>query len=192
MSITDSCFKKLKYKSTVLYDICNLCVESIEKLPEEVRNEKLKYYYNLQAFDIPKKFYLQEPLLEKINAQFEIKVAPVFISQKQTGYPFHTDGHRNVTINMLISSGMSHSIFKIEDWPHEGRKFVAQEWHFEELIFEERTFYLYNTDIPHSVINFEQNRYMFSLKFENEDLTYKQVYDWCEKNNLLENEKGGD
>ena len=90
---------------------------------------------------------------------------------------------------MLISSGRSHSIFKIEDWPWEGRKFVGEEWHFEELIFEEKTFYLYNTDMPHSVINFEQTRYMFSLKFKNADLTYKELYDWCEENDLLEHEE---
>ena len=189
MSIADSCYKKLKDKSVFLYDFCSLGVEAVEKLPEEVVQEKLKYYCNLQAFDIPKKFYLQEPILEKINSQFEINLASVFLSQKQTGYPFHKDGHRNVTINMLISSGRSHSIFKIEDWPWEGRKFVGEEWHFEELIFEEKTFYLYNTDMPHSVINFEQTRYMFSLKFKNADLTYKELYDWCEENDLLEHEE---
>lgn len=187
MSITDSCFKKLKYKSISLYDICNTAVKNLEKLPKEKR-KKLKYYYNLQAFDIPEKFYLQEPLLQKINSQFKINFASVYISQKQTGYPFHRDGHRNVTINMLISSGISHSLFKIEDWIYEDREFVAEEWHFEELVFEERKFYLYNTDMPHGVINFDKTRYMFSVKFEDEDLTYKELYDWCEKNNLLENE----
>jgi len=185
MSIADLCFKQLKYKSVCLYDFCNLAVKKVENLSKEER-KKLKYYYNLQAFDIPEKFYLQEPLLEKINSQFKIKVASVYISQKQTGYPFHTDGYRNVTINMLISSGISHSLFKIEDWVFENRLFVAEEWHFEELVFKEKTFYLYNTDLPHGVINFEKDRYMFSIVFEDNRLTYKELYDWCEKNDLLE------
>jgi hypothetical protein len=190
MSIADSCFKKLKHKSVYLYDICNSAVRNLENLPKEKRTN-LKYYCNLQAFDIPEKFYLQEPLLEKINSQFKIKVASVCISQKQTGYPFHKDGHRNVTINMLISSGVSHSLFKIEDWVWEDREFVGEEWHFEELIFEEKTFYLYNTDLPHSVINFERDRYMFSIVFEDNKLTYKELYNWCEENDLLEIEKEG-
>lgn len=177
MSNTDLYYKKLKNQSVFLYDFCN---SAIEKLTEEKR-KKLEQYHNFQAIFINKNFYLQEPILEKINTHFEINCAGIIILEKNTGYSFHVDDTRNVTINMLISSGKYHSLFKIEDYTKEKYK-------FEELIFEEKTFYLYNTAIQHGVINFDKPRYMFSLKFDNENLTYQEVFKWCKQNNLLEDQ----
>lgn len=188
MNGTDLYYKKLKNKSVFLYDICNA---AIKNLTEEKR-KKLEYYYNFQAIRITENYYLREPILEKINAQFKIKTAAIMILEKNTGYSFHIDGPRDVAINMLISSGISHSLFKLEDWIDEGRTVPldsnGEQYKFEELVFEEKTFYLYHTAMKHGVINFNKPRYMFSLRFDDGSLSYKDLYDWCEENNLLENE----
>ena len=188
MNETDLYYKKLKNKSVFLYDICN---SAIKNLTEEKR-KKLEYYYNFQAIKVTENFYLQEPILKKINAQFKIRFAAIMILEKNTGYSFHIDGPRNVAINMLISSGISHSLFKRADLIDEGKKVPldsnGEQYKFEELRFQKKTFYLYHTAMNHGVINFDKPRYMFSLRFDNGDLTYNELYKWCGENSLLENQ----
>jgi hypothetical protein len=187
MTNTDLYYKKLKDKSVFLYDICN---SAIQNLTEEKR-KNLEYYYNFQAIRVTENFYIKEPILKKINEQFKIRGAAILILEKNTGYSFHVDGPRSVAINMLISSGISHSFFKRENWIDEGRinpvDSNGEQYKFEELIFEEKTFYLYHTAIKHGVMNFDKPRYMFSIRFDNGDLTYQEVFEWCKQNDLLEN-----
>ena len=84
-------------------------------------------------------------------------------------------------MNMLLSSGISHSVFKEKEKLENPYQFKLQE-----LIFEEKFFYLYNVSEEHCVLNFDKPRFMFSLKFRDGDLTYNEVFDWCKENNMLE------
>ena len=180
MNNTDIYYKKLTEKSVFLYDFCN---SAIKNLTLEQR-KTLPNRADFKTIRINKDYFLKEPVIEKIHNQFEISFAGIFILEKNTGCSFHVDEPRKTTINMLISSGTSHSIFKKED-PETDNMY---QYEFEELVFEERTFYLYNVSREHCAINFDKPRFMFSVKFKDGKLSYDELFKWCEENNLLENQ----
>lgn len=180
MNGTDLYYKKLKDKSVFLYDFCN---SAIKNLTYEER-KKLPNRADFKTIRINKDYFLKEPIIKKINDQFEISFAGIFILEKNTGCNFHVDEPRNVAINMLLSSGVSHSLFKKDTKESTN----IYQYEFEELIFAEKTFYLYNVSNEHCVINFDKPRYMFSIKFKDGNLTYKELFNWCEENNLLEDQ----
>jgi len=175
MSNTDLYYKKLKDKSVFLYDFCNSLIKTITK-------DNLIYLPEFTTFKIDTKNLIQDPVIKKIHENFEIGFAGIFILQSNTGCDFHIDEPevRKVTINMLISSGNSHSVFKT-------KKDSSYTYEFKELVFDEKTFYLYNVSREHAVINFDKTRYMFSVKFKDENLTYDTLFKWCQEHNLLEN-----
>jgi len=179
MNDTGIYFKKLNQRSIFLYDFCT---SIIQKFSEE-ENKKFIYLPEFKVFKIAEDYFTQEPVIKKIHEEFQIDLAGIFILEKHTGCDFHIDEPevRKVTINMLISSGNSHSVFKT-------KKDSSYTYEFKELVFEEKSFYLYNVSREHGVINFDQTRYMFSIKFKNNNLTYDHLFEWCKKNNLLENE----
>jgi hypothetical protein len=180
MKGTDVYYKRLKEKSVFLYDFCNSAIKTLTK---EQRNQ-LQNRADFKTIRISKDYFLKEPIIEKIHNQFEISFACIFILEKNTGCSFHVDEPRKSTINMLISSGVSHSIFK-RDNPETDNMY---QYEFEELIFEPKIFYLYNVSKEHCAINFNQPRYMFSVKFKDGKLPYNELFDWCQNNNLLENQ----
>jgi hypothetical protein len=180
MSNSDVFYKKLKNESIFLYDFCN---SAIKNLTEEQRKTLINRA-DFKTIKINKEYLLKEPIIKKIHGQFEISFACIFILEKNTGCEFHIDEPRKVAINMLISSGISHSIFK-KDKPETDNTY---QYGFEELIFEEKTFYLYNVSKEHCVINFDKPRFMFSVKFKDGKLSYDELFKWCEENNLLENQ----
>jgi hypothetical protein len=177
---TDLYFKKLNQKSIFLYDFCNSLMNHLS----EEKRKKLVNLADFKVFKVKNDHVLKEPILKKIHEQFEISFAGIFILEKNTGCNFHIDEPRKATINMLLSSGVSHSIFKKEDKDSDN----IYQYEFEELIFEEKTFYLYNVTKEHAVINLDKTRYMFSIKFEDSNLNYNELFKWCQENHLLENQ----
>jgi hypothetical protein len=179
MNNTDRYYKKLNEKSVFLYDFCN---SLMSELSEEQR-KKIVNRADFKVLKVKNDHVLKESILKKIHEQFEISFAGIFILEKNTGCEFHIDEPRKAAINMLLSSGISHSIFKKENKESDN----TYQYEFEELIFEEKSFYLYNVSTEHCVINFDKPRYMFSIKFKDGNLYYDEVLKWCEENNLLEN-----
>lgn len=179
MNVTDFYFKPLNQKSVFLYHFCNSIVNNFT----EDHQKKIIQLPEFKAFKINYNTFIQEPIIKTIHEKFEIGVAAMYILEKNTGCDFHIDEPevRNVAINMLISSGVSHSVFKIKQED-------SYNYDFEELIFEKKTFYLYNVSKPHAVMNFDKTRYMFSIKFKDAKLTYDELFQWCKENNLLENQ----
>lgn len=180
MSNIDQYYKKLNQKSIFLYDFCN---SLMNKLSEEQR-KKLVNRADFKIVKVKIDHVLKEPILKKIHEKFEISFAGIFILEKNTGCEFHIDEPRKSAINMLLSSGVSHSIFKKENKETDN----MYQYEFQELIFEEKSFYLYNVSREHCVINFDKPRYMFSIKFKDGKLSYHEVMEWCKENNLLENQ----
>lgn len=179
MNDTDLYYKKLKDESTFIYDLCNSLIQEFT----EDQRKKFIYLPEFKVFKINENYFTQEPVIKKIHEKFEIGLAGIFILEKNTGCDFHVDESevRNVAINMLISSGVSHSVFKTKQ---DG----SYTYEFQELIFEPKNFYLYNVSKEHAVMNFDKTRYMFSIKFKNSSLSYNELFKWCEENNLLENQ----
>jgi len=174
---SDLYYKKINQTSTFLYDYCN---SAIKNLSEDKRKD-LPYLADFRSVRINKDIFLKDSVLKKINDKFDIQLASILILEKNIGINFHVDSFRKVTINMLLSSGISHSVFKEREKLDNPYQFKLQE-----LIFEEKFFYLYNVSEEHCVLNFDKPRFMFSLKFRDGDLTYNEVFDWCKENNMFE------
>lgn len=104
-------------------------------------------------------------LIKKFNAH------PTFIRMDpMTWYNWHKDiALRQCAINFLLSGTDSKMLFKINS-----SKYVTQ---FEELKYN-GNFYLLNTQEDHSVLNFNNTRYLLSIGFEQ---PYNEILEYCKK-----------
>ena len=75
-----------------------------------------------------------------------------------TCYDWHTDTRRGVGINMLLTP-FDRSVCAFAP-NKEGVVF-----NIEELKYKPATYYIFNTQIPHTVYNFETTRYLISVEF---------------------------
>ena len=123
----------------------------------------------------------KEPILKKINERFEIESIGVLKMDTNTLYNWHVDDDRGVSINMLLTpEHTSHCIFtkkrtqKVDVFP------------IVELEYKKNTFYVFNTQELHSVLNLNSTRYMFSVQFKDKKnkLLYNEVKQYCIDNNI--------
>jgi hypothetical protein len=68
-------------------------------------------------------------------------------------YRLHTDANRGVSVNMLISHEHSHCVF-------------VDDTQMLELEYQPGVFYVFNSQIPHTVLNLSGIRYSFQLEFQ--------------------------
>jgi hypothetical protein len=124
----------------------------------------------------------KEPLLKKIGEKFEIKSIGVMKTPPNSVYNWHTDDDRGVSINMLLTHNhISHCVFTKKT--KEKRKDIFP---ILELDYKSNTFYVFNTQELHTVLNLSATRYMFSLEFKDkkDKLLYNQVKQYCIDNNI--------
>lgn len=96
-------------------------------------------------------------------------------------YMWHRDENRGLSVNLLLTPGRcSHCLF---DTPTN-----EYNLYFTELDYAPRTFYLFNTQIPHTVINFGEPRYLFSVEFVAPLAApgYSGVVTWAHERGLLD------
>jgi hypothetical protein len=168
-------YAELKYKSEFIFDYCQSLLV----------NKDLKWieYTGFDTFSLPNELISKEPLLRKINKQFKIEHIGIAKLEPHQTYVWHTDGIRGVSINMLVSSYeyKSHCFFGLPV------KNIDNTMDLYELQYNPKTFYLFNNQVPHTVINFDKIRYMFSLIFmeKRDSLKYSDLYKWIRNENLL-------
>ena len=166
----DDCFKKFNIQSIIVS-------KNYKRLIQEA---VWSHDVGFKNFSIPKFVWMTEPLLKVVNEQFPIERCVVLEMLANSVYNWHTDFFRGASINMkLITENRSHTFFgqTLDDFSDS----------FVELNYEKDTFYLFNTQYKHSVVNFDTTRYMFSLEFkqDKDSLNYSTIYDWCEQNGLF-------
>lgn len=125
-------------------------------------------YYNFMALPVPWDIIEQEPLLVALSKKRKFH-AGILRMAPNSCYNWHVDTDRHVSLNMLVSDdGSSKCIFA------ESFGLVMP---ITELKYKEFTYYVFNTKIPHSVYNFSEPRYLFSLEFLDEDkgLNYDEL-----------------
>ena len=109
-----------------------------------------------------------DPFLRSI---FEVHPfsAGVLMIPASSIYNWHVDDNRGASLNMLISGEDSRCFFT--DEPFE----MVNGIH--ELRYSPRTYYLFNTQEYHSVINTGSDRYLFSVEFleDKNSLSYFQL-----------------
>lgn len=134
-------------------------------------------YHYFKAWEIPPSVWLREKALSEINKEFKIQHAGILRIDPYNVYDWHRDDKRGAGINMLIQSEHSHSLFRRRlEVDHTGglvQKTI-------ELKYEPNAFYLFNTQIEHCVINFNEPRYLLSCEFEKpkQELSYINILNW--------------
>ena len=132
---------------------------------------------------IPLDVLLQNPTISKINKQFEIEGAGIIKMDPFQCYKWHVDYSRGPAINMHMNpfEELSLCLFETEEINKERVKYLP-------LNYQPETFYLFNTQINHTIITFARPRYLFTLQFKKskDELDYYEVRDFW--NNLTKSE----
>ena len=154
------CYKKLN-KSHIIKDH----FKSVKD------NLKFNEYYGFDISLIDKDIWLSEPLLNEVNKKFKIKDCAYLKLNSYTNYKWHKDVIRGASINMLMTpDAKSYTLF--------GEEKSEDQIEFIKLDYESEYFYLFNTQMIHSVFNLDKTRYIFSVEFEKNknELTYAELY----------------
>ena len=113
-------------------------------------------YYNFKAIQVPIEMLSKDPFLMDLFHK-HLFVAGIVQLSPYVCYDWHIDTRRGVGVNMLLTPEIkSHCLFTNT----EGAQFP-----FEELVYEPDTYYLFNTQVRHTVINFYEPRYLFTIEF---------------------------
>ena len=134
-------------KSTILKDLEDFAFSPSDWLP----------YYNFDAKRIPPEIVFQDDFFIWLSHRYSF-VAGILKLDPYVCYDWHTDTRRGVGINILLTpfdrsvSAFTHNkedaVFKID-----------------ELKYKPGTYYLFNTQVSHTVYNFETTRYLMSIEF---------------------------
>lgn len=111
------------------------------------------------AKQIPEHIYLQEPLLKYLASKHSLLVGILMMKPLHV-YNWHTDGNRRCGINLLLSDSPSYCLFTNQP---------AISSPVLELAYKPQTYYAFNTDIQHMVVNLNQPRYLMSVEIDGGD-----------------------
>ena len=126
-------------------------------------------YYNFSALPAPHEILITDPFLLKLAGKRKLR-GGILRLEPDTCYDWHVDTDRKVGLNMLLSDdGGSRCLF-LDGEP--GLVFKVQE-----LKYRPAAYYVFNTQVPHAVLNTTKPRYLFSLEFLEEDrgLTFDEL-----------------
>jgi hypothetical protein len=131
-------------------------------------------YHGFKTLPLKKEQFLCDPLLKQVHDLHAfnagvLKLPPNYV------YDWHVDENRGVTINMLLTPEVhSHCLFRFHDFVFD-------------LPYAKDTYYLFDNQVQHMVLNFEKHRYLFSVEFDEDKtkLSYqklaKELIDLLEK-----------
>lgn len=158
--ISADCFTKLTPKAEYLPDFIRwvLC-EPLE----------WQSHFGFDAIELPSTLIEVEPALKELHEVWPIGRLGLLRVAEMSVYDWHVDEYRLSCVNMLFSTGnISHTLFGSQR-DHLNKDVI-------ELKYEPDTFYLFNNQVPHTVINLDGPRYLFSLYFQ-EEKDYSELRD---------------
>jgi len=125
-------------------------------------------YHNFDAIQVPFDIAFSDPILYMLGMQHKLAVG-ILRLDPYTTYDWHVDGRRGVSINMLLNDVKSSCMFEVG---HDEATHT-----FLELKYTPKTYYVFNNQVPHMVINFAESRYLMSVEFVEgkDELTYEQL-----------------
>lgn len=126
-------------------------------------------YYNFMAIPVPAEIFMKDGFIEKLGDK-RMFHAGILRMEPNTCYNWHVDTDRKVGLNMLLSDdGGSRCLFL------DGEPGVVFKTH--ELDYQPDTYYVFNTQVPHMVLNTTRPRYLFSVEFLGQDrgLTFDEL-----------------
>ena len=114
-------------------------------------------YFDFDVIFLPQEMIQKDTFLRYVSSKFKLRVG-VLRLPTNTCYDWHTDDERGVAINMLLTPEVrSNCLFT---------RGGENSFKFEELVYEPDTFYIFNTQVKHMVLNYEKPRYLLSVEFE--------------------------
>lgn len=126
-------------------------------------------YFNFDAKQVPQDLLDQDPFLYWLSERYAYK-AGILKMDPFTQYDWHVDDNRGVGVNLLLSDPRT-SVCMYTDNKDALVKPVYP------VGYNEGKYTIFNTQEPHSVINFHRTRYLFSIEFARKvnDLTYANL-----------------
>jgi len=141
-------------------------------------------FYNFLISPLPKSLINEEPLLKKLHQSFPIETLVISKFKTFTNHRWHIDEFpaRGVSVNMLIEHTRSHILWKYKD--DSGDLDYVGFDRFHECSYEPaHTWFLFNTQVEHTIFNYEGDRYVFVMKFENDafdELCFEDILKYYE------------
>ena len=126
-------------------------------------------YYNFDAKPIPPEILAKDNFFRWLHARYEFIVG-ILRLDPYVCYDWHVDTRRGVGINMLLTPNTrSVCAFKVDP-----NQYVFK---IEELKYKPNTYYIFNTQTPHTVYNFETTRYLMSVEFakDRDELSFNDL-----------------
>jgi hypothetical protein len=123
-------------------------------------------YHNFDVVQVPFELAYSDPVIAGIGEKHPLAVG-ILRLDPYTTYDWHVDTNRGVCINMLLNDVKSQCLFS------EGETEATHV--FLELKYQPKTYYVFNNQVPHMVINYAQTRYLMSVEFQanKNELTYE-------------------
>ena len=140
-------YYEVNTKSTIKEEVFDFAISPTEWIP----------YYNFEAKPLPADIILKDKFFVWLSERYDFIVG-VLKLDPYTCYNWHTDTRRGVGINMLLTP-FDRSVCAFAP-NKEGVVFDI-----EELKYKPATYYIFNTQVPHTVYNFETTRYLMSVEF---------------------------
>ncbi len=156
------------------------------KTPSSIAKDLLEYANNSQNWQdvagmvltlVPEELVRKDATLSELIDRFDCggKLS-ILRTEPNVFYQWHTDIYRYCALNMQLSGWDSISMFGKRKPPH---------WYvdIDRLNYEAEKYYLFNVLKPHSVINFGEVRYVFSIGFHT-PTRYEEVREFLLEKNL--------
>lgn len=130
------------------------------------------YYYGFKVSEVPLEIVLSDPYLNKIDQEFKIKAGGIIRIDPFRCYKWHIDSYRGISLNMLLTP----NIKSITLFGHNANDSEDQ-LDIIEFTYKPETLYWFNNQVQHTVINFEQPRYLFTIEFklDKDELNFNRV-----------------
>ena len=140
-------YYELINKSTITQSLLDVAHNSTEWID----------YFNFKAKLVPPEVLFEDEFFKWLVKRYDF-IAGILKLDPYVCYDWHTDTRRGVGINMLLTPhSRSFCAFKFDiDQPV---------FKIEELKYKPSTYYLFNTQVEHTVYNFETTRYLMSIEF---------------------------
>ena len=140
-------YYEVNTKSTIKDEVFDIAITPGDWLP----------YYHFGARLVPPEVLHKDGFFKWLSQRYNF-IAGILKYDPYTCYDWHTDTNRGVGINMLLTPNTrSFCAFKFDV-----DQIVSP---IQELKYKPNTYYLFNTQVPHTVYNFEATRYLFSIEF---------------------------
>ena len=157
----NNCYYELAKKSTISKDLLELAFNTSGWTPyfkNHSPNPKQIHTYEQYYKLVPASILVKDDLFKWLFDTYEFTAAIMRIDPYSC-YNWHKDSRRGAGINMALNPNVRSFCVFAND---------INEFSFpiKELAYKPNTYYLFNTQQNHTVYNFEQTRYMFTVKFK--------------------------